>query len=189
MSAPTATATSRPEPRVTTWQLDPTHTHVGFTVRHMMFTWVNGKFTEVTGELLLDEADITRSEVRVSVPVASIDTSVAARDEHLRSPDFFAAAEYPAMTFESRRVQPGPDGTLRIIGDLTIRGTTREVVIEAREEGRGTDPWGNARIGFTGETRIDRREFGLRWNQALEAGGMLVGDEIRITLDVQAVSA
>jgi polyisoprenoid-binding protein YceI len=176
-------------PERTLWQLDPAHTHVGFSVRHMMFATVKGQFREITGELLLDEADVSRSEVRVSIVAGSIDTGVAARDEHLRSADFFDVPNYPELTFASKQVHHGQDGSLRVIGDLTIRGVTREVVVTARETGRGTDPWGKERIGFTGEARIDRRDFGLRWNQALETGGVLVSDEVKIALEIEAVRA
>jgi polyisoprenoid-binding protein YceI len=170
-----------------TWQLDPAHTHVGFSVRHMMFATVKGQFRDVSGDLQLNGADLSDSRVRVAIGAASIDTGVAARDEHLRSADFFDTAAHPQLTFMSRRVHRAADGSLRVIGDLTIRGVTREVTVTARETGRGVDPWGKERVGFTGEARIDRGDFGLRWNQALETGGVLVSDEVKIALEVQAV--
>jgi polyisoprenoid-binding protein YceI len=182
MTTATKTAVER-----TTWQLDPAHTQVGFAVRHMMFATVKGQFRDLTGELELNGTDLTGSRVRAAIGAASIDTGVAGRDDHLRSADFFDAANYPELTFESRRMHRAADGSLRVIGDLTIRGVTREVVITGRETGRGIDPWQKERIGFSGEARIDRRDFGLRWNQALETGGVLVSDEVKITLDVQAV--
>jgi polyisoprenoid-binding protein YceI len=172
-----------------TWQLDPAHTQVGFAVRHMMFATVKGQFRAVAGELELNGADLSDSRVRITIDAASIDTGVAGRDEHLRSADFFDAATHPELTFVSKRVHRAADGSLRVIGDLSIRGVTQEVSVTARETGRGTDPWGKERIGFTGEAKIDRREFGLKWNQALETGGVLVSDEVKITLDVQAVRA
>jgi polyisoprenoid-binding protein YceI len=172
----------------TTWRLDAAHSAVTFTVRHMMFTTVKGHFARVTGQLRLDEEDMTRSVVSVALDAASIDTRIEARDNHLRSADFLDVANHPELRFTSRRVERGSGERLRVIGDLTIRGVTREVVIEAALEGRGVDPDGEIRIGFTGETRIDRTAFGLVWNQALEAGGVLVGEEVRIQLEVQAVA-
>jgi polyisoprenoid-binding protein YceI len=172
-----------------TWKLDPAHTQVGFTVRHMMFATVKGQFRDVSGELMVDGADVTESQVRVTIAAGSIDTGVDGRDQHLRSADFFDAANYPELTFESRRIERAVDGALKVTGELTIHGITREVVLTARETGRGTDPWGQERIGFSAETRIDRRDFGLRWNQALETGGVLVSDEVKITLEVEAVRA
>lgn len=183
----TATRTTTAER--STWQLDPAHTHVGFAVRHMMFATVKGQFREVSGELELDGADLSGSKVRLSIAAPSIDTGVAGRDEHLRSADFFDAANHPALTFESRRIHRGGDGSLRVIGDLTIRGVTREVAATVRQAGRGVDPWGKERIAFSGEARIDRRDFGLRWNQALETGGVLVSDDVKITVELQAVRA
>jgi polyisoprenoid-binding protein YceI len=171
------------------WQLDSAHSHVGFSVRHMMFATVKGQFRDLSGELHLNGADLSDSRVQVAIGAASIDTGVPARDEHLRAADFFDTAAHPELTFTSNRVQRAADGSLRVIGALTIRGVTRDVTITARETGRGVDPWGKERIGFTGETRIDRRDFGLRWNQALETGGVLVSDEVKITLEVEAVRA
>lgn len=173
-----------------TWTLDPTHTDVGFSVKHMMFTTVRGRFTDVEGRIVLDTEHPERSTVDVEIRAASIDTRVADRDEHLRSPDFFDVESHPSLTFRSRRVQGSfaePGDPFRVVGDLTIRGTTREVALAARFEGYGQDPWGGNRIGFHAEATLDRRDFGLTWNQALEAGGVLVGHDIRITLDVQAL--
>jgi polyisoprenoid-binding protein YceI len=172
-----------------TWQIDGDHTRVGFSVRHMMITTVTGHFAGVRGELELDESDVTRSAVRVELDAASLDTQSAQRDEHLRSADFFAVAQHPLITFVSRTVSRAGADRLTVTGDLTIRGVTHEVVLEVEEQGRGRDPWGGERLGLVASTRIDRRDYGLTWNQALEAGGVLVADMVTISLDVQLVRA
>jgi polyisoprenoid-binding protein YceI len=176
----------------TVWSVDPTHTTVEFAVKHMMFTTVRGRFGEATGEIVIDEADFSASRVAIDIPVATIDTRTEQRDAHLRSADFFDAENHPLLTFRSRRV--AGDGReagsrFRVVGDLTIRGETREVVLDVVNEGRGTDPWGGQRIGFSAEAKIDRTDFGLTWNQALETGGVLVSNEIRIRLEIQAVES
>lgn len=176
----------------TTWKLDATHSTVGFSVKHMMFTTVRGRFDDVAGTITLNANAPERSAVEVTIGVASVDTGVADRDGHLRSGDFFDVESHPTITFRSRRVEGSlakEGDSFRVAGDLTIRGVTREVVLTATFDGTGTDPWGGARSGFSATTSIDRRDFGLTWNQALEAGGVLVGHEIRIELQVQAVAA
>jgi polyisoprenoid-binding protein YceI len=173
----------------TTWQIDPAHTDVGFAVKHMMIATVKGRFADVNGTIAIDETDPSASSVEVSVSTASVDTRQAQRDEHLRSADFFDVENHPELTFRSRRVETVGNGKLKITGDLAIRGTTREVVLDATEEGRGKDPWGNERVGFSATTSIDRRDFGLTWNNALETGGVLVGNDVRISIDVEAVRA
>lgn len=175
----------------TTWNLDATHSQVEFAVKHMMFTTVRGRFAEVEGTVVLDESNPSASSVEVTIDAASIDTRVSDRDAHLRSGDFFDVENHPKLTFRSRRVEGsiGKEGdAFKVVGDLTIRGVTREVVLDARFEGTGTDPWGNTRSGFSASTAVDRRDFGLTWNQALEAGGVLVGHEVKIELQVQAVA-
>jgi polyisoprenoid-binding protein YceI len=170
----------------TLYEIDPTHTYVGFSVRHMMVTQQRGQFHGVTGALALDRADPSKSRIEAAIDVASVDTNVAQRDDHLRGPDFFDAANHPRMTFASRRIEVQPDGRLRVAGDLTIRGTTRAVILDAEpisEESR--DPFGMIKVGSSATTRISRREFGLVWNAALETGGVAVGDEVKITLDLQ----
>ena len=172
----------------TTWRIDPAHTHIEFAVRHMMIATVKGRFSGVDGTLTLDERDPARSRVEVDLDAATIDTRNADRDAHLRSPDFFDVETYPRLTFRSDRVEVlGTDGRLRVGGDLTIRGVTRPTVLEVRELGRNTSPYGEEVIAFEAETTIDRREFGLKWNQALETGGVLVGNEVRIHLEIEAV--
>lgn len=169
-----------------TWQIDPAHTGVEFAVKHMMISTVKGRFADVSGTITLDEADLSGSSVEVEIDVASIDTRQGDRDAHLRSADFFDVENYPKLTFRSRRVEVEGGGRFRIVGDLTIRDQTREVVLEGTDEGRATDPWGNQKAGFTARTTIDRRDYGLTWNSALETGGVLVGNEIKISLEVQA---
>lgn len=174
----------------TTWRLDPAHTNVEFAARHMMITTVKGRFTDVNGTIEIDEADPSCSTVEVEIDAGSIDTRVEDRDDHLRSADFLDVENHAAITFRSRRIEGDPTAEgdrFRVIGDLTIRGTTREVVLDATYEGQMPDPWGGQRTGFSAETTIDRRDFGLTWNQALETGGVLVGNKVRIHLEVQAV--
>ena len=173
----------------TTWNIDPAHTDVGFSVKHLMISTVRGRFGDVRGTITLNGSDLTRASVEAEIATASIDTRTEQRDAHLRSADFFEVETYPAITFRSRRIERITGNRYRITGDLTIRDTTREVVIEGTDEGRGKDPWGGDRLAFSGTTTIDRRDFGLTWNQALETGGVLVSNEIKITLDVQAVKA
>lgn len=171
----------------TTWQIDPAHTDVSFSVKHLMISTVRGRFAGVKGAIVLDEADPTKSSVEVEIDTATIDTRVAQRDAHLRSADFFETDTHPTMTFRSRRVERVGGNRYRIVGDLTIRATTRDVVLDATDEGRGRDPWGGDRLAFSATTTIDRSDFGLTWNQALETGGVLVGNTIKISIDVQAV--
>ena len=170
----------------TTWQIDPAHTHVEFSVKHLMIAKVKGRFGTLSGTIHR-AADLAASSVEVDIDAASIDTREPQRDNHLRSADFLHAEQFPTLTFRSRRILPGTGGTFRIVGDLTIRGVTREVTLEASDEGRAGDPWGNERAAFSATTTIDRRDYGLTWNQALEAGGVMVGHEVRITLEVEAV--
>lgn len=172
-----------------TWQIDPAHTETGFTVKHLMISRVRGRFGTVSGTIVLDEAEPVHSSVDVEIDVSSIDTGQTDRDAHLRSADFFDVEQHPTMTFRSRRVEQEADDRFRVVGDLTIRGVTREVTLNVVDEGRGTDPWGGERAAFSATTTIDRRDFGLTWNQALEKGGVLVAYDVNITLDVQAVQA
>lgn len=176
------------QPRtVTAWQIDPAHTNVEFAVRHLMVATVRGRFNRVTGTILLDEEDVTRSSVSVQIDAASIDTREPQRDQHLRSPDFLDTAQFPTITFQSRRIEPRPDGRYNVVGDLTIRGVTREVVLDAGLDGRVKDPWGNERLAVSAQTRINRKDFGASWNVALEAGGWLVGEDVKIFIEAEAV--
>jgi polyisoprenoid-binding protein YceI len=169
------------------WHIDPAHTDAGFTVKHLMISKVRGRFGSVSGEIRLNESDLSRSSVVVEIDASTIDTRSEERDAHLRSADFFDVERYPTITFRSRRVEKAGGERLRVIGDLTIRDVTREVTLEVEDEGRGSDPWGGERAAFSASTTLDRREFGLTWNQALEAGGVLVGHDINLNLEVQAV--
>jgi polyisoprenoid-binding protein YceI len=174
-------------PATTTWNLDATHTGAEFAVRHLMISTVKGRFADVKGTLVTPGDDLTKGTADIAIAVSSIDTREAQRDAHLRSADFFDAENHPTITFRSRRVQPGGDGGFTLVGDLTIRGTTREVALEVTPEGRAKDPWGGERVGFSATTTIKRSDYGLTWNQALETGGVLVGDDIRISIDAQFV--
>lgn len=176
----------------TTWTLDSTHTQVEFSVKHMMFTKVRGRFAGVEGTVRLDAEHPTASSVEVEIDATSIDTRVSDRDRHLRSADFLDVESHPLITFRSRSVEGSlsePGAAFSVHGDLTIRGVTREVTLAATFEGTGTDPWGGTRAGFSAKTKIDRRDFGLTWNQALETGGVLVGHDVTIELQVQVVQA
>lgn len=171
-----------------TWELDPAHSRVGFKVRHMMITNVRGEFRDFQGTLQLDEQEPARSTVRVTIQAASIDTGVEKRDEHLRSADFFDAANFPVLSFESTGASPAEAGTMRLKGTLTIRGVTREVLLTVDgPTAHVTDLRGDLRMGASASTTIDRREFGLVWNKALEAGGWAVGEEVTIELDTEWV--
>lgn len=170
-----------------TWTIDAAHSQVEFGVRHMMISTVKGYFPGIEGTIRLGE-DLSGSSVEVTLDAASIDTRNKDRDAHLRSGDFFDVEKFPTLTFRSTSVE-GSGDEITVVGDLTIRGVTREVTLKAEELGRGVDPWGNPRVGFQARTSISRKDFGLTWNQALEAGGVLVGDEIRISVEVQAIPA
>ena len=171
------------------WQIDAAHSGIHFSIRHMVLAKVRGRFGKYTGSVDLDEADLTRSVVDATIDAASIDTGTPQRDEHLRSADFFDVDRYPELRFRSTRIEKLDDTRYRVIGDLTIRDVTREVSLDVEYGGHARDPWGNERIAFVARTSLDRKDFGLRWNQVLEAGGFLVGDRVDVELDVQAVKA
>ncbi|HXN24144.1 MAG TPA: YceI family protein [Candidatus Dormibacteraeota bacterium] len=179
-----------PQTTTTTWNIDATHSVAEFKVKHMMISNVKGQFPKVTGVLTLDESDLTNSRVEALIEAASIETRDAQRDAHLRSADFFHVEKFPTLSFKSTRISLVRDRELVVEGDLTIRGIARKVLFSL--EGPtppAKDPWGNARIAVSATTKINRKDFGLTWNTALEAGGILVGDEVIITLDVQFVKA
>ncbi|HEX5748493.1 MAG TPA: YceI family protein [Archangium sp.] len=157
--------------------------------QRLVISKVRGSFRKFSGTVSLDEQEPTASSVSVRIEAPSIDTGVQQRDEHLRSPDFFDVEKFPLITFESTKVEKSSDNGLRVTGKLTLRDVTREVVLEAEQLGIGKDPWGNIKAAFEAKTSIDRREFGLKWNQALETGGVLVGEKIEISLEVQAIKA
>ena len=172
------------------WELDPNHSTIEFSTKHMMFTTVRGRFKEFRGTLHLDREAPDTSWAEVYINSASLDTGAPDRDAHLRSADFFDAENHPESVFKSKDVNgasPEEGTRFRVAGDLTIADTTQEVVLDVLFQGRGQDPWGGERVGFTATTEIDRREWGLKWNQALETGGVLVANKVRIEVDVQAV--
>ena len=168
------------------WQVDNTHSSVGFTVRHMVVSKVHGRFAKWTATLAYDEDAPATSTVEVSIDTASIDTGAGDRDAHLKSPDFFDVAKFPALTFKSTGVEV-KGGNLKVTGDLTLHGVTKSVVLNVEHASLGKDPWGNSRAGFSATTSINRKEFGLAWNQALEAGGLLVSEKVEIGLELQAI--
>lgn len=174
---------------IQTWNIDAAHTNVEFAVKHLMISTVKGRFGEVTGELKGDFENPSEFELKVDVDVASVDTRQAQRDAHLRSPDFFNTAEFPAMRFVGKRVKGDVRDEFTLIGDLTIRNVTREIELQVTNEGSVRDPWGGSRIGFSAKGKIDRRDYGLTYNQALETGGFVVGDEVKISIDIELTAA
>ena len=172
------------------WALDPSHSVVEFSAKHMMITTVRGQFGTVEGKIVVNETNPQESTAEVEIDAAGIDTRAEQRDTHLRSADFLDVENFPKLTFRSRRVDGSwkeAGDTFKVIGDLTIRGTTREVTLDVTYEGAGKDPWGGERVSFSADTKIDRRDYGLVWNVGLETGGVLVSHEIRIHLEAQAV--
>ena len=181
MTAPAASATNA-------WKLDASHTTVEFSARHMMFTTVKGRLADVDGTVTVNGATPDTAVVDVTIKAASIDTRTEQRDQHLRSGDFLDVENFPDVTFRSTKIS-GAKEHFTLTGDLTIRGTTKSVTLDVIYEGAGKDPWGGERMGFSADGKIDRREFGLTWNQVLEAGGVIVSNEIKIHIDAQLVRA
>ena len=172
----------------TTWSIDPDHSNVGFKVRHLMVSNVKGSFEKHTGVVEINDKDITKSKVEVSIDTNSINTNVQKRDEHLRSADFFDVAKYPVMTFVSKKVSKAGKDKLKVTGDLTLHGITKQVVLDVEGPTKESkDPWGVIRKGATATTKINRKDFGLVWNKALETGGVAVGEEITITLEIEMI--
>jgi polyisoprenoid-binding protein YceI len=179
-------ATTQAPASTTTWKIDPAHTHIEFAVKHLMISTVKGRFADVDGEIVIADGDLSRSSVTATIKANSIDTRTGQRDDHLRSADFLDVANFPDITFESTHIV-GDDAAFTVQGNLTIRGVTRPVSLAVTNEGSGKDPWGGERIGFSGTTKFDRRDFGLTWNQAIESGGVMVGQEVKVSLEVEAV--
>lgn len=173
----------------TTWQVDPVHSHVEFAVRHLMITTVKGRFAEVAGTLTGDERDLDHASIELTIAAASVDTREPQRDAHLRSADFFDADTHPAIRFRSTRIAKAGDGRFTISGDLTIRDVTKPITLDVYAGGRARDPWGGERTGFSATTKLNRRDFGLNWNQLLETGGVVVGDEVTVSVELQLVRA
>lgn len=170
----------------TTWKLDPSHSAVEFSVKHLMFTTVKGRFDDLEGTIVANDDSPEHASVDVTIKAASIDTRTEQRDAHLRSADFLDADKFPLITFKSTRIE-GVKGAFTIVGDLGIRDITRPITLAVTYEGGGKDPWGGERIGFSASGKIDRRDFGLVWNQALEAGGVVVGNDVKIEIEAQLV--
>lgn len=172
----------------TIWNIDPDHTNIGFKVRHLMVSNVRGSFNKHTGVVDINDKDITKSKVEVTIDTASINTNVQKRDEHLRSADFFDVAKYPTMTFVSKKVAKAGKNKLKVTGDLTLHGITKQVVLNVEgPTAESKDPYGNIRRGAVANTKINRKDFGLVWNATLETGGVVVGDEVTITLEVEMI--
>jgi polyisoprenoid-binding protein YceI len=181
LSVPVGAATSN-------WQIDPQHSSAQFAVRHMAISTVRGAFSKVSGTLMLDDKDITKSSVEVSIEVSAVDTREPDRDKDLRSERFFDVAHYPTMTFKSKRVEQIAPGKLKVTGDLTIRGTTKEVVLDVDGPTAPVkDPWGNQRLAAMATTKINRQDYGVKWNATLDNGGVVVGDDVNITIDVELI--
>jgi polyisoprenoid-binding protein YceI len=180
-----ATGTAAKTGTRTTWTIDPAHSHVGFAIRHLMIATVRGRFTQVQGTVTVDESDPTTASVDITIAMASVSTGDEKRDGHLRSADFFDVDRYPSMTFRSKRVEAKSDQSFRVVGDLTIRDVTREVALDVQLLGRAKDPWGKEHAAFEATTKIKRGDYGLAWNAALETGGVLVGDEVNISIEAQ----
>lgn len=179
-TAPAATGTQ------TVWTIDPAHSLVEFGVKHMMFTTVKGRFTGFVGRIVTEGDDPSSGAVEIEIDAATVDTRDEKRDVHLRSNEFFGTERFPTLSFRSTRVEPGADGAFRVTGDLTIRGVTKPVTLDASFNGSGTNPWGQEVAGYSAETEINRKDFGLEWNATLEGGGVLVGEKVKITLEVEA---
>ncbi|MBI1884874.1 MAG: YceI family protein [Chloroflexi bacterium] len=169
------------------WSVDPAHSIAEFAVKHMMVSTVKGRFRSLGGTLELDEVKPENSSVTATMDVASVDTGEEQRDAHLRSDDFFNTERFPEMTFRSKRVERVDDRRWKVIGDLTIRDVTKEVALDTEYEGQIVDPWGNQRAGFSAETVLSRKEFGVKWNGLIETGGVVVGDSVRVTLHIEAI--
>jgi polyisoprenoid-binding protein YceI len=171
-----------------TYEIDTSHSHIGFSVRHLVIAKVRGEFPSWKGTIELDEAEPVKSTVKVEIDVASLSTREEKRDAHLRSADFFDVENFPKMTFESEKVLVENGKVTGVVGNLTIRGTTKQVVLHVNDEGRARDPWGGERAAFSATVRINRQDFGLKWNAALETGGVLVGDNVDINLEIEALA-
>jgi polyisoprenoid-binding protein YceI len=173
--------------RTDRWEIDSSHSSVHFSVRHLVIAKVRGSFGRWSGTVQAPGGDFSKATVSVMIDASSINTGVEDRDTHLKSPDFFDVANYPELRFVGRRVQPRSLSEIDVVGDLTIKGITREVVLRVEQHGQAKDPWGNVRAAFSAKTSIDRKDFGLTWNQVLETGGVMVGDRIEIEADIEAV--
>jgi polyisoprenoid-binding protein YceI len=173
--------------RTERWEIDSSHSSVHFSVKHLVIAKVRGAFGRWSGTVEVPNGDFSNATVAVTIDASSIDTGVADRDAHLKSADFFDVAQYPELRFVGKQVRPRSASEIDVVGDLTIKGTTREVVLRVEQHGQAKDPWGNVRAAFTAKTSIDRKDFGLTWNQVLETGGVMVGDRVDFEAEIQAV--
>jgi polyisoprenoid-binding protein YceI len=184
------TATASTAAGVTTWKIDPAHSHAEFKVKHMMISNVKGSFSGITGALNLNDADPAHSTVEASIPVSTLSTGDAQRDGHLKAPDFLDAEKFPTFNFKSTNVTRHAPGEHKVAGELTLHGVTQNITFEVEGPSEpGKDPYGNLRIGLSATAKINRKDFGLSWNAALETGGVLIGDDVFLTLDIQFIKA
>lgn len=173
---------------ITKWDLDLSHSSINFHVRHLMVSKVHGRFTSWTANLELDDEDLTKSRLDVTIDAASVDTKEDKRDAHLKSADFLDVEKFPSITFKSSHIEKDGDG-YKVTGDITIRGVTKQVELEVEGGGQVKDPWGGTRTGFSAKAKLNRKDFGLTWNLALEAGGFVVGDKLEISIEVEAIKS
>ena len=169
------------------WSVDPSHSSAEFSIRHLMISTVRGRFGQLSGTIVGDPSNLTGGSADLRIDASSVDTRQSERDAHLRSKDFFEVDQYPALTFHSREIRPIAKDKYEVIGDLTIRDVTRPVSVKVESSGTTKDPWGGTRAGFSAETRLNRKDYGLNWNQVIEAGGVLVGDEVRVQVELEVV--
>lgn len=174
-------------PTLSTWTIDASHSHVEFAVRHMMVATAKGRFSEVSGTILYDGSNLESAKINVEIPIASIDTKQEQRDAHLKSPDFFDVENHPIATFVSKRISGDNNGEFQIVGDLTLRGVTKEITLQAESHGSVRDPWGMDRAGFSATTKINRHDFKLDWNATLETGGFVVAPDVKLSFDIEIV--
>ncbi len=180
-------ATSETQAPVTTWVIDPDHSLAEFSIRHMMISTVRGSFPGLSGEIVGDVNDLRSAHAHIAIDVSTVDTRQKDRDKHLRSADFFDVENHPAITFDSTKIQRVSDNAYDIEGNMSIRGTTRPITVRAEYMGTSKDPWGNVRAGFSATAEVNRKDFGLQWNQALETGGVLVGDKVKMSVELETV--
>ena len=183
----TASPVQTPQAAATTWRIDASHSEVGFAVRHLMISTVKGRFSGVQGAVTANGDDFASARIEATIDAGTIDTREPQRDAHLRSADFFDVDQFPSLGYVSRRVESHGHGRYTLVGDLSIRGVTREVVLEVIAEGTGRDPWGNERAGFSAKGVVNRRDFGLTYNQVLETGGVIIGEEVKLSIDLELI--
>jgi polyisoprenoid-binding protein YceI len=172
----------------TTWQIDPAHTAAGFAVKHLMISTVRGQFKGITGTVNWDDQDISKSTIDVTIDTKTVDTSEPQRDNDLKSEKFFDVAKYPTITFKSKKIEQVSAGKLQVTGDLTIHGVTKEVVLDVEgPTGAVKDPWGNTRVAVSAATKVNRQDFGVKWNANIDGGGVVVGDDVNITIDLEMI--